>query len=460
MNAPLALVQAFRPPDAIASCPARLGWMVGSPPPPERQIRFADGSAYRFPQLRWSFAHLAALVPTVLVPRGDGPAAALPRAERDDLDDLLFTPLRSAGTMSWAQSLAANYTDAVLVLHRGRIVQERYFGVMAPDRLHTALSVTKGVLGLLAEMLIADGTLDRHAPVAGLVPELAASGFGKATVGQLLDMSTALDYREDYADPQSGIWAHAAAGGVLPRPPGYRGPDGFRAYLQTVGPAGDHGQVFGYRTVNTDALAWVLENTTGQPLASLLSQRLWQPMGAEHDARLSVDGHGVAFAGGGLNTTLRDLARLGELVRRGGRTGDRTVGTTDSRTDGRTEGVTGNGSGGGSGGRTGGVCGSPHIVPAAALRRLQHGDNAPVRLRRIDVPMAGWRYRSMWWATHNAHGAFMARGVHGQALYIDPAAEMVIARYASHPMPHNALSDPCSLPAFHALARHLIAEPG
>lgn len=428
MNAPLALVQAFRPPDAIASCPARLGWMVGSPPPPERQIRFADGSAYRFPQLRWSFANLASLVPTVLVPRQGGPSTALPRAERDDLDDLQFTPLRRASTMSWAESLAANYTDAVLVLHRGRIVQERYFGVMAPDRLHTALSVTKGVLGLLAEMLIADGTLDRHAPVASLVPELATSGFGNATVGQLLDMSTALDYREDYADPQSGIWAHAAAGGVLPRPPGYRGPDGFRAYLQTVGPAGEHGQVFGYRTVNTDALAWVLESITGQPLASLLSQRLWQPMGAEHDARLSVDGHGVAFAGGGLNTTLRDLARLGELLRLGGRTGS--------------------------------VCGSPHIVPAAALRRLQHGDNAPLRLRRIDVPMAGWRYRSMWWATHNAHGAFMARGVHGQALYIDPAAEMVIARYASHPMPHNALSDPCSLPAFHALARHLIAEPG
>lgn len=439
MNAPLALVQAFRPPDAIASCPARLGWMVGSPPPPERQIRFADGSAYQFPQLRWSFANLAALVPTVVVPRGGGPSAALPRAERDDLDDLLFTPLRSASTMSWAESLAANYTDAVLVLHRGRIVQERYFGVMAPDRLHTALSVTKGVLGMLGEMLIADGTLDRHAPLAGLVPELATSGFDHASIGQLLDMSTALDYREDYADPQSGIWAHAAAGGVLPRPPGYQGPDGFRAFLRTVGPAGEHGQVFGYRTVNTDALAWALERVTGLPLATLLSLRLWQPMGAEHDARFSVDSQGVAFAGGGLNTTLRDLARLGELLRLGGRTAGRTGGTAGS---------------------SDGPAAGRQIVPAAAVRRLQHSDDATVRMRRIDVPMSGWRYRSMWWATHNAHGAFMARGVHGQALYVDPAAEMVIARYASHPMPHNALSDPCSLPAFHALARHLIAEPG
>ena len=428
MNAPLALVQAFRPPDAIASCPARLGWMVGSPPPADRQIRFADGSAYQFPQLRWSFANLAALVPTVVVPCGNGLTCPLPRAERDDFDDLLFTPLRSDTGMSWATSLAANYTDAILVLHRGRIVQERYFGVMAPDRLHTAMSVTKGVLGLLAEVLIAEGALDRHAPVGSLVPELSASGFGHATVGQLLDMSTALDYREDYADPRSGIWAHAAAGGVLPPPPGWQGPDGFRAFLQSVGAAGEHGRVFSYRTVNTDALAWVLEKTTGLPLATLLSQRLWQPMGAEQDARLSVDAHGVAFAGGGLNTTLRDLARLGELLRRGGLTGSMTSGQ--------------------------------RILPAAAVQRLQHSADPPVRVRRLDTPMAGWRYRSMWWATHNEHGAFMARGVHGQALYIDPAAEMVIARYASHPMPPSALSDPCTLPAFHALACHLIAHPG
>ena len=62
----------------------------------------------------------------------------------------------------------------------------------------------------------------------------------------------------------------------------------------------------------------------------------------------------------------------------------------------------------------------------------------------------------MWWITHNPHGVFMARGVHGQALYVDPPAEMVIARFASHPVAGNAASDPTSLPAFHALARYLV----
>jgi CubicO group peptidase (beta-lactamase class C family) len=65
----------------------------------------------------------------------------------------------------------------------------------------------------------------------------------------------------------------------------------------------------------------------------------------------------------------------------------------------------------------------------------------------------------MWWVSHNEHGAFSARGIHGQLIYVDPKAEMVIARFASHPMAANAALDPTSLPAYHALAKHLIANP-
>jgi hypothetical protein len=64
----------------------------------------------------------------------------------------------------------------------------------------------------------------------------------------------------------------------------------------------------------------------------------------------------------------------------------------------------------------------------------------------------------MWWITHNEHDAFAARGVHGQTIYIDPKAEMVIARYASHPVAGNAAIDPTSLPAYHALAKYLMVK--
>ena len=100
----------------------KLGWMVGSPPPPDRIVRFDDGSYWRSPALRWTVSNFRQLMPTVNVSRGLGPTVALPYALRDDIDGLTFTPLGSQGTMTWRASLDANYTDGIVVLHKGRIV--------------------------------------------------------------------------------------------------------------------------------------------------------------------------------------------------------------------------------------------------------------------------------------------------------------------------------------------------
>ena len=100
------------------------------------------------------------------------------------------------------------------------------------------------------------------------------------------------------------------------------------------------------------------------------------------------------------------------------------------------------------------------IVPGAVIDDIARGAD-PARFAKAGYGLLpGWSYRSMWWVTHNEHGAYTARGVHGQAIYVDPTAEMVVARFASHPMAANAHLDPTSLPAYHALARHLIAQPG
>ena len=131
------------PLDAFASDPRVMGWMQGAPPPPDKQVRFDDGGMYTFPKLRWSFSNIRQLVPTTRVARGEGPVCVLPRADRDDLDAVTFLPIGSNTPMTWTQSLAANYTDGIVVLHRGRIVQERYFGALSAPRTHIAWSVTK-----------------------------------------------------------------------------------------------------------------------------------------------------------------------------------------------------------------------------------------------------------------------------------------------------------------------------
>jgi CubicO group peptidase (beta-lactamase class C family) len=70
--------------------------------------------------------------------------------------------------------------------------------------------------------------------------------------------------------------------------------------------------------------------------------------------------------------------------------------------------------------------------------------------------LPGWSDRNQWWVSHDAHGVYMARGIHGQSIYVDPTAEVVIARYASHPAAGNVANDPVTLPAFRAVCRALI----
>jgi CubicO group peptidase (beta-lactamase class C family) len=410
------------PLSASASDPKLMGWMQGSPPAPQRQVRFDDGSMYTFPQLRWAYSNIRQLVPTTNVSRGDGAVRPLPRADRGDLDAVTFTPIGRTDTMNWAQSLAANYTDGIVVLHRGSIVFERYFGALDARRQHIAWSVTKSFFGLIAASLVAEGRLDPQVQIDQWVPELAGSGLGNATLRQVLDMTTSIHYSEDYADPGAGIWQHGRAGGILARPAAYAGPGSFCEFLTGLRQDGAHGRVFTYKTVNTDALGWVLRRVTGCSLGELLEQRIWSQLGAEQDASLTVDATGTEFAGGGLNCCLRDLARFGEMLRHGG------------------------------------VWNGQRVVPAAAIADIRRGGDPDRFAPAGYATLPGASYRNMWWVMHNEHGTYCARGIHGQGVYIDPAADMVIARFASHPMAGNMNLDPTTLPAYHALARHLMAH--
>ena len=373
-------------------------------------------------------------LPTTAVRRANRPIRPLPRGERTDLDSVSFVPLGppspngivtgfgAAGSdaMTWAESLLANYTDGIIILHSGRIIYERYFGVLDAHTPHIAFSVTKSFVATVAATLVHEGILDEQATVSKYLPELESSGFADATIRQLLDMTTGLRYTEDYTDESSTVWQFTRAGGLRPRPPGYHGPESFYDFVRTVAKETPHGERFASKTVNTDTLAWVLRRVTGRSASELLRERLWSKLGVEEDAYFTVDETGVEFAGGGLNLTLRDMARFGEMIRLGGRFNNQQV------------------------------------IPAEVGDAIRRGGNRDHFTLAGYTLLPGWSYRDMWWVSHNEHGAFTARGIHGQAIYIDPAAEMVIARFASHPLGANANLDPMSLPAYHAMARHLM----
>lgn len=407
---------------AADSNPVTMGWMQGFPPSADKTIRFTDPDYFAFPKLRWTVCHFRELMPSVSVANGTTGARDLPQALNADLDAVSFTPLGADAPMTWAQAFEANYTDGVIVLHHGRVVYERYDGCLDANTLHGAMSVTKSLTGLLGEMLVAEGALDDAAVVGDLIPELQASAFGDATVRQVMDMVTGLDYSEDYADPNAEVWTYAQAGSPLPKPEGYTGPRSYFDYLQTVEKAGEHGAAFGYKTINSDALGWLIARATGKSVAELLSERIWSRIGTEREAFYTVDSIGTPFAGGGFNATLRDVARLGQVM-------------LDQ-----------------------GALDGEQIIPQAAIDAIRHGgDPATFAKAGYDL-LPGWSYGSMWWLSNDDHGAYAARGVHGQTIWIDPAADMVIVRFASNPQAANAASDPTSLPAYRAVADHLMAH--
>lgn len=407
------------PLDANASDPQVMGWMQGFPPAADKQITF--NNYLRFPHTRWAFSHIRELLPTTTVGRAGTAVSVLPQAPREDIDALEFQ-LADGTKMTWAQSLDANYTDGILVLHRGKVVYERYFGALQADRPHMAFSVTKSFIGTLAAMLVEEGVLDAQASVASYVPELADSGFGNASVRQVMDMTTGIRYSETYADPSAEIWEYSRAGNLIPRPADYSGATSLYAFLQKVQAEGQHGDAFAYKTVNSDVLTWVVQRATGTSFADLLEQRIWGKLGAEQDAYIVVDQVGTQFAGGGMNASLRDMARFGEAMRNNGRFNGQ------------------------------------QIVPEAVVADIRAGGDAAKFAGAGYATLPGWSYRNMWWVAGEEQGMFAARGIHGQTIYVDPKAEMVIARFASNPVAANGANDPVSLPAYAALAKYLNAR--
>jgi CubicO group peptidase (beta-lactamase class C family) len=327
---------------------------------------------FQFPRTRWSCANMRQLLPSTQVWRGAGPASALPPPAQPDIeaiDAVRFTPMGSASSMSWADSLQANYTDAICVLHRGRVVYERYLGVMRPQTAHMAFSVTKSYTGTLGMMLVQAGALDERTLVPRIIPELAGTAFADDTVRDVMDMRIGVAYSEDYTNPQAEVWQHTCAGGMFPPPPGYAGPTSFYRFLQTLRSRASIVATSFCKTENTDVLGWLIRRVTGQPLGQVLSERLWQPLGCEEDGYMLVDREGTEFAGGWLNATVRDMARFGECMQQGGAFNGRQV------------------------------------VPEAVVQDIRtQGDASAFTLSALWT-LKGGACRNMWWILNNAHSA-------------------------------------------------------
>ena len=235
---------------------------------------------------------------------------------------------------------------------------------------------------------------------------MAGSAYGDCTVRNLLDMRVSLDFEESYLDVdgdyaryrRATLWNPAEAG---------KDSETLPEILASIPKGkGPHGGPFAYASPNSDLLGIVIERASGRRYCDLVSDRLWKPLGAMSDAYVTVDSIGTARAAGGVSTTARDLARLGEAMRNDGVVGDRQV------------------------------------IPRAWIAdTLTNGDREAWTNGSFSGLFTGASYRNKWYVTGDPHGSFCGIGIHGQWLHVDPATRTVTVKLSSQPEPQDDAFD-------------------
>lgn len=368
------------------------------------------------PYHRWSFQHMREMTPTAGVRRGHGAPRLFDNAPRD-LGGLGFESRGRALTID--SFLEHSWTDGWLVLHHGKILDERYLNGMTPQRLHLSMSMAKSILGTVVGVLIDGGRIDPNAPVPRYLPELAETAYREATVQQLLDMTTGVTFDESYEVPGSHMQklGNACAWGGRGGDPDWPQTI-WQLVLELTGQERPHGDLFLYRSIETDVLGFVTERVMGKPLAEIVSETLWQQIGAEEDAAYTVDLGGFALADGGFNATLRDFGRYAQLLCDGGRVGDRQV------------------------------------VPESWITETRFGTGGRFEGIYAEVTPKGG-YHNKVWQVDRARGTIMCRGIYGQFIYVDPDIDLACVKLSTWPTPLDKDGALDTIAAFEALGRAL-----
>jgi CubicO group peptidase (beta-lactamase class C family) len=374
--------------------------MTGFPPAPEDQVSLANWREAPFN--RWSFRHVREIIPTADIAHDPHQARPLP-VGLADTDRIRIRGAR--GVLSLDDFLNATSTDSLVILHRGRIIVERYADGMTAETPHILMSVSKSVLGLLTGILVGKGILDPDREITTVIPEVSETAYKGATIRHLLDMRAGVAFDEDYTAVSGPIVEYRKATNWHPLGAGESASDLRSFYQRLRAQDGEHGGRFHYVSPNTDLLGWVIERTTGRRFADLVSRSIWKPMGAQYSAYITVDRLGAPRCAGGICATARDLARLGQVV------------------------------------ADGGACEGMQIIPAAWIDDIMQNGSADAWEAGVFAPFFPGRrmhYRNKWYADLGEAPLLFALGIHGQYLFVDRRNQLVIVMMSSQADPIDA----------------------
>jgi CubicO group peptidase (beta-lactamase class C family) len=338
-----------------------------------------------------TFSHAERLQPVRVVHRGES-SQPLPKRTKP------FPPIHfdvEGHHFDLYDYLATNRVAGMLVLKDGEIAFEDYELGIGPDTRWISFSMAKSITSTLVGVALADGSISSlDDAVVRYVPELKGSAYDGVSVRQILTMSSGVRWDETYTDPTSDrrkvleIQIAGKPGEVL-------------RYMGSLPRAAPPGTVWNYSTGETFVLGAIVAGATHRSLTDYLSEKIWAPAGMEQDATWWVDGpNGLAWAGSGLEATLRDFGRFALIA------------TNQGRLNGRS------------------------IVPDGWFGEA--GTSRQIGGKTVD-------YGYMWWIpppTIPMHvGAFEAVGIFGQYMYINPREHLAIVVLSARPKPVDESRD-------------------
>ncbi len=272
-----------------------------------------------------------------------------------------------------------NRVASVIVVHDGAIRLEAYGLGFSDDRRWTSFSVAKSITSTLVGAAIRDGHIaSLDAPVTDYIEGLKGSAYDDVSIAQLLTMTSGVAWNEDYEDPTSDVAqfnTHVADDGG----------SNLVSYMRRLPRAHPPGTVWNYSTGETNMIGVLVREATGKTLVDYLAQTIWRPYGMQQDASWLLNSDGTEISGCCIQAAARDFARFGQFI------------------------------------LDGAVIDGEPIVPDTWIA------NATTTRVRYGAEGAGYGYQ--WWTADD--GSFAARGIFGQAIFIDPNRRLVIASNSS-----------------------------
>jgi CubicO group peptidase (beta-lactamase class C family) len=272
-------------------------------------------------------------------------------------------------------------TAALVIVHDGKVRFEKYGLDLDPGKRWTSFSVAKSLTSTLVGAAIKDGYIKSiEDKVSDYIPDLRGSAYDDVTIKQLLTMTSGVQWNEDYGDPKSDVAlfnAHKAEPGV----------DVTVSYMRKLKREAPPGTKWVYKTGETNLIGVLASSATGKNLSDYLSEKIWRPFGMEQDASWLLGSTGHEISGCCIQAATRDFARFGLFMLGGGIADGKPV--------------------------------------------LPDGWIAEATMKQVDTARPGYGYGYQWWTWDD--GTYMARGIFGQGIFIDPKRKLVIASNSNWP---------------------------